>query len=383
MAMHRLPERAWTYIILLYLFFIYLPLIISKSDGTENFIQGDSYYYRAVIDSLLQDGDLLLVNNFPTDPLNGQLAIGRDGFVPKHPILMSLVSLPFYFLFGAPGLLLFNIIGSIFLILLIFKINCLFHSHLISLITTILYATASLFLDYTYGYSPDIFATVLLIGALYLTLRGRFYSGAALLGLSIFAKLPNAPLTAVILAYASIRIWRDSGSSRESLKNKIKITAITAVIFLVALLPFAYTNYRLFGSPLVTGYQRTAVAGADGQVQSVDHAGKFNQPLLRGIYVSLFNPRNGVIPTNPVVLLAFLGVVQIRRNRYQEKMYLILLICLIQFVIFAKYDEWYMSHFSNRFLMTFIALSSVFTGNCLSYLSERYSIGAASLYRTT
>lgn len=386
MTKYRLPESIWTYIILLYLFLIYLPLIISKSDGTENFIQGDSYYYRAVIDSLLDDGDLLLVNNFPTDPLNGQLAIGRGGLVPKHPVIMALFSLPFYFLFGTPGLLLFNILGCVILMLLIFKLNCLFHNSLISFVTTILYATASLFLDYTYNYSPDIFSTVLLVGSLYLILREKFYSGALLLGLSIFAKLPNAPLAAVILLYAGIVIWQGkskNGSAGDSFKYKLTVSVTTALIFVAALLPFAYTNYQLFGSPVVTGYQRTAVADADGQMQSVDHAGKFNQPLLKGIYLSLFEPRHGVIPTNPVILLAFLGVVQIKRSREKGKIYLILLISLIQFFLFAKYDEWNMSHFSNRFLMSFIALSSVFTSHYLSYLAEKFSLEASLFYRTS
>ncbi len=377
MTTHRLPDRSWTYIILFYLCLIYLPFIISRSDSTESFLQGDSYYYRAVIDSVLKDGDLLLANNIPADPLNGQLAIGREGFVPKHPILMSLISMPFYFLFGTPGLLLFNVLDCMFLMLLIFKLNCLFYSRLIALITTLLYATATLFLDYTYNYSPDVFSTVLLLTALYLILRGRFYLGAVPLGLSVFAKIPNAPLAGVILLYAGFVLLKGNLTNdniKERFRDKVAIAVTTAIIFIIALIPLAYTNYALLGSPFVTGYQTTAVAGADGQVLSVDHAGKFNQPLLRGIYLSLFDVRNGVILTNPVLILAFLGVFWIRRIKDQHKILLILLICLIQFLLFAKYDEWYTSHFSNRFLMTFIALSSVFTGNFLSYLSQRFSL---------
>lgn len=377
MTTHRLPERSWTYILLLYLFFIYLPFIISRSDSMESFFQGDSYYYRAVIDSLLEDGDLLLANNIPADPLDGQLAMGRDGLVPKHPIILSLISLPFYSLFGPSGLLLFNILDCMILIVLIFKLNCLFHNHLIAFVTTILYATGTLFFDYMYSYSLDILSTVLLLAGLYLVLRGRFYAGAVPLGLSVFAKLPNAPLIGVILLYAGFMILRGEAaneSAREHFRSKVMAAITTAVIFMIALVPFAYTNYLLFGSPVVTGYQRTAVAGEEGQVVLIDHTGKFNQPLLKGIYLSLFAPRNGVIPTNPVLILAFLGVFQIRKSKNRDKLYLILLICLIQFLLFAKYDEWYTSHFSNRFLMTFIALSSVFTSSFLGDLSRKFSL---------
>jgi hypothetical protein len=374
---HRLSDRGWTLVILLYLFFIYLPFIISRTDSTESFLKGDSYYYRAVIHSLLEDGDLLLVNNIPADPLDGQLAIGKDGLVPKHPIILALISMPFYLLFGDPGLLLFNLFACMILIVLIFKLNCLFYPRIIAFITTILYATGTLFLDYTYNYSPDIFSTVLLLAGLYLVLRERFYAGAFLLGLSIFAKLTNAPLAGVILLYAGFLIRRreiTKDSLRGPFQHKILVIITTAAVFLIALSPFAYVNNMLFGSPVITGYQQTAVAGEEGEVMSVNHTDKFNQPLLKGIYLSLLDPRNGILPTNPVLILAFVGVFWIRRIDSQDKIYLILVLCLIQFILFAKYDEWFTSHFSNRFLMTFIALSSVFTSNFLSYVVLKSNI---------
>lgn len=332
-------------------------------------MKGDSYYYRAIIVSVVEDGDLLLENNTP-DPWNGQLAIGKDGLVPKHPIIMPLVSIPFYLLFATPGLLLFNILFSMLLIILIFKLNCLFYDPIIAFITTILYATATLFFDYIYNYSPDVFATMLFLGGLYLTFRNKYYGGAFLLGLSVFAKLPNALLSGIILLYAGFVILGRNATD----KNRVFVVITTLVIFFVVLIPFAYTNYLEFGSPIVTGYQRTAVRGANGQVRSVNHMDKFNQPILKGSYHVLFDIGNGVLLTNPVLILAFLGLLQAKRIKPQDKIYLILVICLLQFVIIAKYDEWSTSHFSNRFLMNFVALSSVFTGNFLSYLSHRFSL---------
>jgi hypothetical protein len=61
----------------------------------------------------------------------------------------------------------------------------------------------------------------------------------------------------------------------------------------------------------------------------------------------------------------------------RDQAYLILLIGLIQFLLFAKYDEWYMSEFSNRFLITFIALSSIFAGNFLDYLVHKFRLQAS------
>ena len=368
----RLPDKTWIFALLLYLWIIYLPLIISRFDTPESFLQGDSFYYKAVIDSLLEDGDLVLANNTPGDPLNGYLAIGLNGFVPKHPILMPLVSLPFYALFGFPGLLLFNMIDCMILLVLVFKINTLFFDRLVSFITAILYATGTLFFDYAFNYSPDIFSSVLLLAGLYFVLQKRIYLGSFLLGLSIFAKLPNAPLVGVILCYAVLAVWKDGTTNNSNrIRHTLTHTILMAVVFLVALAPFTYTNAILFGSPFVTGYQRMAIAGPDGQILLVDHTGKFDQPVFKGIGLLLFDPRHGVLLTNPVLFLAVMGVMRLTRINPRDGIYLILAVCIIQFLLFAKYEEWATSHFSNRFLMTFVALSSVFTSNFLDHLGIR------------
>jgi hypothetical protein len=377
----QLSNRHVILIIIVYLGSLYLPLVISRMAAKETYLKGDCYYYRAVIVSILEDGDLLLENNVK-EPLNGQLALGKDGLAPKHPILMSLVSLPFYVLFGNPGLLLFNIVNCMILAILIFKLNLFFHSRLIALIVTLLYATTTLFYDYAYNYSPDIFSTVLLLGGLYLVLKQRFYPGLALLGLSLFAKLPNAPLVALIGIYALFQIWRrdPAGEGRPvGMPSPIGMTLIAGAVFLAALLPLAYANYALFGSPWITGYQVTAVAGpTPGQAVSVNHTVKFGQPLVEGIANVLLDPINGVLPSNLVVLLAIVGLASIKTSPRRNELYLIAALCLVQLLFFAKYDEWYTSHFSNRFMMSAIALSSVFAGFVLARLGNRFSLAEAA-----
>lgn len=365
-------------IIVLFLCFVYTPFILSSLAAKATFIKGDCYYYRAVIISLLEDRDLLLEDDV-SNPLNGQLAVGKHGLVPKHPIIMSLVSLPFYLLFRDLGLLLFNIITSMTLVLLMFNLNSLFFRRPIAFIAAALYATGTLFLNYTYNYSPDVFAAVLLLGGLCFVLRERFYAGAFLLGLSVFAKLPNALLAGIILVYAAFAIWRplraNTSSPPGSLRGRVAVIVGIMAVFAVALVPLAYTNDFLFGSPFVTGYQRTALeGGTPGQVLSIDHTHKFNQPLVQGLSRLLFDRYRGLIPTNPVVILAFLGVIWIKRIGHPAQAALIVTLCLTQLIFFARYDEWNASHFSNRFLMPFVALSSVFAGNFLTYLNGKVPV---------
>jgi len=375
MPITKISDRTWIAIIVFYLCLIYPPWIISNLVAKTDFIKGDCYYYRAIIISLFEDGDLLLANNIEADPLNGQLALGKQGLVPKHPIFMPLVSAPFYKAFGDRGLLIFNILDCMILALLIFKLNQLFFDNSISFITTVLYATATLFFNYAYNYSPDVFATVLVLAGLNLVLRERFYSGAVFLGLSVFAKLPNALLAGIILLYAGLMIIRERGEAgglRSGLSKGCFKIVCTAVLFAGALAPFGLVNHALFGSPFVTGYQRTAEAGASaGEIVVSNHVNKFNQPLLFGAWRLLFDPNSGLVPTNPILILALLGLLHVNRSANTQALYLIITICAAQFLSFAKYDDWQTSEFSNRFLMTFVAGSSVLTSTYLKTLSGR------------
>jgi hypothetical protein len=374
MSNSGISDRRWLVIIVVYLCLIYPPWILSNAVSGIDFIKGDSHYYKAVIISLLEDGDLLLENNIEaTDPLNGQLAVGKDGLVPKHPILMSLLSIPFYTALGDRGLLLFNVIDCVILVLLIFKLNRLFVTGLVACLTSVLYATATLIYNYVYNYSPDIFATILILAGMNLVFRKRYYSGALFLGLSVFAKLPNVILASIALLYASWTILTErSDGTGAALRNNWLRLACALACFTIALTPFGYVNYLLFGSPVITGYQRTAEHGAvAGEIRISDHVNKFNQPFFTGASRLLLDPNSGILPTNPILILAFLGLLYLPKNSDRHAIYLIIAICVAQFMTFAKYDDWQTSEFSNRFLMTFVAGSSVLTSFYLKHIADK------------
>jgi hypothetical protein len=254
-------------------------------------------------------------------------------------------------------------------------LNRLFFNEIVSLITAILYSTATLFFNYVYNYSPDVFSTVFVLAGLNLVLRDRYYFAAAALGLSVFAKLPNLPLAGIILTYAAVRILRGhdlSGLPPPSPLKRCRRVAGIGVLFLIAVAPFGITNQLLFGSPTVTGYQRTAVRGdALGDIAIDDHVNKFNQPFLEGAFRLLFDPDSGLVTTNPILLVAFLGFVRMNRRANPGPLYLVIAVCIAQFLMFAKYDDWQTSEFSNRFLMTFVAGSSVLTAGYLEFVGKR------------
>ena len=365
----------WTRLLLLMLLLAYAPYILSQDFWTHSYIKGDSYYYRAAIISIIEDGDLLVANNVAYDPLNGQLAVGRDGLVPKHPILLSLLGLPFYALFGSYGLLLFNLLQTLALMGLLLQLNRLYLSPMTAWITTLLYGVATLFHNYVYNFSPDVLSTLLVLAGTYFLFRKSIAYSGAFLGFAAFAKPLNLLPIGLIGFYF---LWTQVQLSRnENGKHQLTISWRRLLLFAaglgLSLLPYLAINYVLFGSPLVTGYQRMAVPGPlPESVAIASHIHDFNQSLLTNLHPVLFTPNKGLLTTNLLIILAVPGLVALARSPRRAELILLVGISLAILLLIARYDFWYLSHFSNRFLMLVVIFSAPFTGWTIQQVSQKY-----------
>lgn len=369
------------------LFLSYFPYIISHNVRDHTYLKGDCFYYQATIVSILEDGDLFLNNNIGHyNPLNGDLALGRDKrvdrVVPKHPILMPVVSLPFYVLFGKVGLLILNVCWTIGVLVMLYLIQRLYFGRWISFSFSFLFGVATLFFNYSYNYSPDSFATFMVVSGLYFVLRRNYCTAALLLGLSVFAKVPNVVLVGVICLYAAMEIlrpssWKGEGPARPA--KRVMCLAGFFVLLGIALLPMLLTNQALYGSPWLTGYHLEVNFNGIGDIDN--HIYKFNQPFFAGLVRLLFHAEKGIVTTNPVLLLSVPGIFVALRRRDKRAFGLILALCIAQLAFFAKYNEWNRSHFSNRFLMTFVALSSVFAAAFGAAVAER--LGYREAFKST
>src|SRR5882672_5975623 len=90
----------------------FLVALWGKEVRSGAFLIGDCPYYASASVSLWTDGDLDLKNQLRGGlEIHGrQVALGRSGqWFPKHPVLLSILSLPFYAAFGVAGFLLFNL----------------------------------------------------------------------------------------------------------------------------------------------------------------------------------------------------------------------------------------------------------------------------------
>jgi hypothetical protein len=94
--------------------FVYtlLLILVPRYKGTTT-TQGDETHYLLVAESLLRDGDVFLTNNydarqylpyFESETIMRHVARGRNGnLVSTHPMFLSLVVLPGFWLFGYRG----------------------------------------------------------------------------------------------------------------------------------------------------------------------------------------------------------------------------------------------------------------------------------------
>ena len=366
-------NKAMLFCLCLVVLFSILPNSIANKSKNIDFIKGDSYYYKAMVESLIHDLDLSLANNIPEKHhYNGQLAIDKTGrLVPKHPIFFSILSMPFYYLWGQTGLLIYNFFNSILLFLLIFLINKIFHNSFLSFLVSITYTSTTLFFDYFYNFSPDIISTVFILSSVYFLLKIRFALAVFFLGFSICIKISNLIFVIPVLIYIIYNILTDKEHKIYSIKSYnlvsffFKYTHIFAIfsILFVSLCPIFFANWYFFDSPFISGYDR-AVAGisASGKYVYNIHSKMFNQPILKGSFNLLFDPRKGILCTNPILIFSLMGFIySIKLHLFDKRLLLLVVLCLVQFSFFSKFDGWSNSHFSNRYLMTFIALSSVFT----------------------
>ena len=310
------------------------------------YLVGDCPYYAATAVSILDDHDLDLRNQLRggLEVHGRQIALGRNGaWYPKHPILMPLIALPFVAAFGIPGTLVFNLLVLALLALALMRLARQVARPWPAALAAFLLVAGSFLRDYGYNFSPDLFATLVLMLGILSLVRGRDPMAGLLLGLAVCAKITNLFLLPLGLLYSGwCRGWR--GFLRAALGSAGPLLALGAL------------NLALFGSPLETSYDRNVVV-QDGAMVTVSHRGLFDQGVLDGVAGELLDPIHGLLPTSPVLFLALPGSLLLFQRRPREAL---LYLALAEFLLllFATYRYWASSHYGNRFLMPLVAVAT-------------------------
>lgn len=328
---------------------VFVLVVASAYDG-KPYLRGDCPYYVAAARSIASDGDLDLANQLwqPWRAHNTNIALDRRGrFVPKHPLWMPLAALPLLLAFGDPGALIFNLLQLAVLCALMFNLACRVADPWPAAAAVCLTATLSFLPHFAWNFSPDVFTTVLLLGALAALPAdrtahlGRHLVAGGLLGLAMTAK-PSFALAALGLPLLLGRPWR-------------RTLATFAIGALLPISVWVGLNIHLFGSPLVTPYDRIVHFTPAG-IELHSNREDFTEPLWRGARDQLLRPGKGLLPTSPITVVSFLLLPILWRRDRRWACYIMLTTITI-FLFYSCYAPWVTSHWGNRFLMPVVALA--------------------------
>jgi 4-amino-4-deoxy-L-arabinose transferase-like glycosyltransferase len=311
------------------------------------FLVGDCIFYRATLISLLEDGDLDLRNNVAPKQYApaANVSLGKNGeWYPKHPVLMPVVAAPFYWLAGDAGLIAFNLLQLTALAACLWYGARRHASEGISFAVVLWFAFGTMLRPAAYNFSPDVFSTLLVCLGFLAVLSRRPLLAGVLLGLGMWAKLPNVVfLPVAVLALAMQRDGR--AVLRLGLGTALPLLALLAL------------NHHMFGSPWVTPYDRVLVLQDGEWVIEPSHRTFFGVPFWTGLLSQLLDRKLGLLVACPPILLAPLGLVLLAR-RFPGEAVLLGGACLGQLAMFAKYEQWQASSYGPRFLMTVVAVGA-------------------------
>ncbi len=322
----------------------------------DRWLYRDGSFYFNTVRSIVENGSLDQSHFHPRSWFNGRLgwnynltddwsnvAVGSDGttWYPKHPLLMPILSVPFYLAFGDVGTLVFNVLCGVLAAVLAAELACAFTARWAASLLGLALGSLPLIVREAYGFNNDLFYTTLVVGTA-VGLANRQLGRAGLLGgLSVFAKITNVFFLGIFGAWAL--------ASRDR-KAILRFAAAAAVGLAATLL----VNWLLFGAPWITAYQRVLVVH-DGAQEIQSHTRLFHRDFwvgLRalwgstgaGFWAAAPSESRGLTSVFPLYLPALLGTAVLAwRKRFVEA--LVFLAALgWPLLFFAKYD-WYRDDF--------------------------------------
>lgn len=343
-------------------------VVLARGYDGEPYLRGDCPYYYAAALSLIQDGDLDLANQLraPLTYHTDYVSLDRrERIVPKHPLPLPLLSLPFVALLGQPGALAFNLLQLLMLLGVTWLLARRVAAEWAAGAAVALTGLASFLPHYAWNYSPDVLAALLLLGGVAAlpweeSEEPRFARCAlagVLLGVACIAKLTFFLLLPALALLLGPLTWRERGA-----------LALGAA---GPLLLFAALNLHLFGAPWTTAYDRIARVDP-GQGTWIVHSqrGDLRAPTAASVQGLLLHPKQGMLPTSPITFIALAGFgVFWRRGRPLARFLIGVSVILLAFYACFPWDS---SHHGNRFLIPIVCLAAAPLACLLEGLYARF-----------
>lgn len=222
------------------LFLLVFPLALGKP-GLPTHLKADEAAYYLMSLSLAHDGDLRLevkdvdrlFQEFPYQPVNNLILMTRDGWHTVYygkPYIYSLLAAPFAGLFGADGLLFFNMLLTVALIWMGAAYLARFNPDGLAALYSTGFVLLSAGFAYVFWIQPEVFNMAAVAACLYFGLpreetavppsgrRGLLLALlAAASGAALFLAVYNKPMIAAVgiapmWGYVRRKDWRTAGA---------------------------------------------------------------------------------------------------------------------------------------------------------------------------
>ena len=311
----------------------------------------DGSFYFNTVRGLVEHGSLDQSHLHPRSWFNGRLgwnynltddwsnvSVGRDGqtWYPKHPLLMPILSVPFYLAFGDVGTLIFNVLCGSLAALLAAELAAAFATRWVASLIGLGTGAVPLIVREAYGFNNDLFYTTLVLGAAVCLANRQMVRAGLLAGFAVFAKITN------VFFLVPFGIWVLSTRDRRLI---LRFAAACSVgLFVTAL-----TNWWLFGAPWITAYHRVLVVH-NGQQEIQPHTRLFHRDFWPGLRALWGWPEHGdpqgrgLMAVFPAYLPALLGTGFLAARKRFVPAIVFALALVWPLFFFAKYD-WYRDDF--------------------------------------
>jgi hypothetical protein len=344
---------------------VYGMFVVREFNGFD-FARYDPGWMVSTVMSIVDDGDLDLRNQLKNDPGQAadQTSLGKDGqWYPLHEFLMPVATIPFYLVFGIYGCLIFNVIISILLMLLIFALCVKYVDSHSAFTATALTAFPTLFLNYTYSYSLDVFSAFLLILAFWYVVRHKFLFAGFVWGLAAFARLAFSITIFGFILYVFLAGCLGTSIKSNERNPRIRSLRLYPVFaYLMGSVPlgicFLLSNWMMFGSPTTTSYDRWQHF-VNGKSVVISQRGEFECPFLQNLPKTLLDRKSGLLIGAPLIIVAAsFGLGPFWRKARNDAILLMTASSLL-IVLFSKYCNAVPGDPGNRYLMPVTALCAI------------------------
>jgi hypothetical protein len=336
-----------------------------------HYLRGDGEYYYLTARSLLDDADLDLTNQLGgLGPAHDtEVALAHDGrVVPKHPVLLPLAALPFIAALGMRGALVFNFVQLALLLFALYRLALRVARPSAAAAAVLLTGLGTVLPHYAWNFSPDIFAALLLAGALLVLPPARSPTGTGSTPIDRRALLAGVLLGLACTSKFALVLFVP-GIVLLCAPPRARTAAWVAAGLAVPLLALTLYQWHTFGSPVVTSYDRIAVL-ADGLWITRSQRADFTLPWRAGARLLLFDRSHGLLWTSVLTLPSFLALALLARRQVALALYLGAS-SLALFFFYSTYRLWYTSHYGNRFLIPAIALMAIPLAAALDGVARR------------